>query len=130
MLRGISNISVPTVSQYTAQGGRMSFPVESSSLIYSHFQYVSGVPAPQGTPGVAISRLNLLDVLIGRLNQLRAGSQTSSAGTEEMQEEQANLDAMIESLRSQIIEAHEDSIAMPYLFAPDTQTGAAFSLLV
>ena len=57
MVSGIPNIAIPTINYTTAHNGKMSLPVNSSSLIYSHFEHVSGIPAPEGTQGVAISKL-------------------------------------------------------------------------
>ena len=129
MLNGINNISVPSISHFTAQGGRMALPVDSSSLIYSHFQYVSGKPAPEGTNGLPISKLNLLDVLIGRLFQIRESSLSSAAGFEGNLEYQDDyfLDALIETYKNQLLEAEAASAAMPYLPSPDIQP--IFSLL-
>ena len=141
MVRGIPNISIPTISYTAAQGGgKMSLPVESASLIYSHFEHVSGVPAPQGTQGVTISKLNLLDVLIGQLNQVKKSSSAISAA---LSPERANngqpgtpngvrggsLDALIEAYRNQIRQARAASAAMPYLPSPSAQSGAVFSLV-
>ena len=131
MLRGISNILVPSISHFTAQSGRMSLPVDSSSLLYSNFQYVRGTPAPEGTNGVPISRLNLLDVLIGRINQLNKASLSSARETGDGSGQQfaPDLDDLIESYRVQLQEAQAASAAMPYLPSPNTQPGTVFSLL-
>ena len=125
MIRGMSNISMPTIIHNAAQGGKMSFLVDSSSLIYSHFEYVSGIAAPDGTKGVSISRLNLLDVLIGQLNQLK---KISSTQTSENQFE--GVDALIQSLENQIRQAKAASEAMPYIPSPSAHSGAVLSLSV
>ena len=150
MVRGIPNITVPSISHITAQSGKMSLPVDSSSLIYSHFEHVSGVPAPKGTHGVSISKINLLDVLIGRLNQARKSSasqalfsQGSSAGRMAAGREPAsvasvqqagrpgagNFDALVDHMRNQIKQAKAASEAMPYIPSPNTQPGSLFSFL-
>ena len=127
MVRGIPNITVPAISfSVAAQSGKTSLPVESSSLIYSHFEHVSGIPAPKGTQGVTISNLNLLDVLIGQLNQIKKGhaplppASAAPAG---------QVDALIENYRNQIKQANAASAAMPYIPSPNTQAGAVFSLI-
>ena len=124
MVHGIPNISIPAISYNTAQNGKMSFPVDSSSLIYSHFEHVSGIPAPEGTQGVAISKLNLLDVLIGQLSRIgKGGSSFSFPGSPD-----TGIDALIENYRNQIMQAKAASAAMPYIPSPNTQSGALFSL--
>ena len=154
MVRGLPNISVPNISHMAAQSGKMSLPVDSSSLIYSHFEHVSGVPAPKGTNGVSISKINLLDVLIGRLNQTKKSasssvlfSQKTPAGRLAASREMAatasssgslqqtgrpgagNFDALVDHMRNQIKQAKAASEAMPYIPTPNTQPGALFSLL-
>jgi len=126
MVRGIPNITVPTISYSSAaQSGKMSLPVDSSSLIYSHFEHVSGVPAPKGTQGVTISKLNLLDVLIGQINQINK-DRTPLSSTPSVPAGQ--MDALIESYRNQIRQAKAASEAMPYIRSPGIQAGAMFSL--
>ena len=131
MLRGISNIYIPSVSHQIAQGGRMSFHVDSASIIYSHFQYVSGTLAPEGTNGVTISKLNLLDVLIGRLNQLNNTSLSSAIGADDGNgfPASADIDGLIDSYTQQLQEAQAASQAMPYLPAPNTMPGGVLSIL-
>ena len=125
MVYGISNIYVPTVNNVSPQGGKMSLPVDPPSLIYSHFEFVSGIAAPKGTQGVAITKLNLLDVLIGQLNQIKKGGAALSPALEV----QGNkLDALIENYRNLIREAKAASVAMPYIPSPSAQSGAVFSL--
>ena len=130
MVRGIPNISVPNLSYAIAnQGGKMSLPVDPASLIYSHFEHVSGIPAPQGTQGVAISKLNLLDVLIEQLNQIKKGSVSSDMMAQSEHMNPRQLDAVIENYKNQIRQAKAASAAMPYLRSPSAQSGAVFSLV-
>ena len=49
MVRGLYNISVPNIGYTMTQGSKMSFHVDPSALIYSHFEHVSGMAAPDGT---------------------------------------------------------------------------------
>jgi len=130
MMHGVPNIYVPSISHYTSNGGRMSLPVESSALIYSHFQYVSGIPAPEGTNGVTITRLNLLDVLIGRLNQINDSSLSSQNGEEALRFADLDLDELIDTYRTRLEETLSANAAMPYNPFADPQTGGLFSLLI
>ena len=123
MVRGIPNISVPTLSYTASQGGKMSLPVDPASLIYSHFEHVSGVAAPKGSQGVTISKLNLLDVLIGQLNQVKKGHSIPAQG------EGFQADALIENYRNQIRQTKAASAVIPYIPSPSAQTGAVFSIV-
>ena len=133
-MQGISNIFVPGISQYTAQSGRMSLPVDSSSVIYSNFQYVRGTPAPEGTNGIPINRLAILDFLIARFNQLQEISSQSGLNSNAGRFSQdyltvENLETLIDNYRNMVLERDAASSAMPYLMSPDTQTGALINLL-
>ena len=125
MVRGIQNISASAINAYSmAQGRKMSFHVNPSSLIYSNFEHVTGVAAPNGTQGVAINKLKLLDVLISQLNQARRESIPSGQAVPKEQ-----MDALIESYRNQIQQARAASAVMPYIPSPSAQSGAVFSLV-
>ena len=106
--------------------GKVSLPVEPASLVYSHFKHVSGVPAPEGIKGVAISKLNILDVLIEQMNQIKKiGSPDVSAQLSE-----DRLDAMIENYGTQIRQANETRVVMPYVPALLSQVGVVFNLTI
>ena len=130
MVRGIPNITVPAIGYPMAQREKMSLPVEPSSLIYSHFEHVSGIPAPKGTQGVTITKLNLLDVLIGQLNQVKKGSLSrdealSSGG----QLNASQFDTLLENYVNQIREARSASSGLPYKNNSGIFPGALFSLV-
>jgi putative AlgH/UPF0301 family transcriptional regulator len=95
--------------------------------MYSHFEHVSGVPAPDGSRGVTISKLKLLDVLIEQLNQIKKqGGKTLAMGGPVSE---GQIDALIENYKTQIRQAKAASITMPYLPSPSAQAGAVFSLV-
>ena len=130
MVRGAPYIFYPSLNYSTASSRKMALPVDPSALIYSHFEHVSGIAAPKGTDGVAISRLNLLDVLIGQLNKLKKGSVTQAVINQATKPgRQGNVDALIENFRNQIKQAGAASAAMPYKPSPGAQGGAIFSIL-
>ena len=120
MVLGIQNISMPDIGLAMAQSGKMSLPVDPASLIYSNFEHVSGIPAPDGTQGVTISKLNLLDVLIGQLNQVKKAAVAVPPVS-------GNVDSLIENYMNQIRQAK--AAAMPYNLSPDAQPGALFSII-
>ena len=123
MVHGVPSISVPTLSYSASSYGKMSLPVNSSSLIYSHFEHVSGIPAPDGTQGVAISKLNLLDVLIGQLNQMKKATPTQTSASPI-----GGVDALIDNLINQIRQTKSAGGAIPYTPSPVAEPGALFSL--
>ena len=120
MLRGINGLSVPSLYNL-GQGGKTSLPVDPSAVIYSHFEHVSGIPAQNGLQGVSISKLNLLDVLIGRLNQTPAPSKPVNPFE--------GIDSAIESYRNLLQQANAAKTTMPYAPSPNADPGALFTLL-
>jgi hypothetical protein len=126
MVGGVSSITIPTLSYSAGQYGKMALPVDSSSLIYSNFEYVSGILAPEGTEGVSINKLNLLDVLIGMVNRI---NKTSAAQTPANLNPTEGVDAIIENLENQIRQARAASEAMPYSPSPNADSGLLFNLL-
>jgi hypothetical protein len=106
--------------------GRMSLPVAPSSLIYSHFKHVSGVPAPEGTRGVAITKLKVLDVLIEQLGQMKKQPKADIDTTGPSNEQ---IDALIEKYEGQIKAARAANAVMPYTPAPQAPAGALFNLV-
>jgi hypothetical protein len=130
MIRGIPNISIHSIASPAYQNGKMSLPVDSSSFIYSHFEHVSGVVASNGTHGVSISKLKLLNVLIENINQ--AGRRTSSSGrmlpAPTMSERQ--MDALIEQFSKQIRQTKEASSTMPYIPSHGIGNGTLFNIVI
>ena len=122
MVRGIPSISIAYSMPHS---GKMSFPVDSSSLIYSYFKHVSGVPAAEGIQGITINKLNLLDALIDQLNRIKQSGVSTS-----MPEgvDTRYIDALIEGYRKQIEQAKAASEAMPYIPAPSAQPGAVLNV--
>jgi hypothetical protein len=125
----IANNPIPSVGYAISAsgGGRMSLPVAPSMVIYSHFRHVSGVAAPEGSRGVAINKLKILDVLIEQLSQIK--KRGSGAITLEGQASEGQIDALIETYKTQIRQAKAASAAMPYLPTPTAPTGAVFNLV-
>jgi hypothetical protein len=104
----------------------MSLPVSPGNYIYSHFKHVSGTPAPEGTQGVTINKLKLLDVLIEQLSQIKKRPEPSADFS--MSDNQ--IDALIEQYENQIRQARAASAAMPYVPAPTAPMGTIFNLAV
>ena len=126
MVRGIPNVSVPAIDYAMSHGSKMSLPVASSSLVYSFFEHVSGIPAPQGSQGVSISKLHLIDVLIEQINKINSNRVVPATMTA-MPEN--SLDGLIENYKNQILAAKTASEAMPYLPSPSAPSGVLFSIV-
>jgi len=123
MIREVPNISIPNLSYYAAYGSKMSIPVDSSSLVYSHFEHVSGFPAPQGSQGIAISKLNLLDALITQINQINKNGASIGPGLRD-----ESFNSVVENLVDQVRQAKIDNDALPYMPLPNAHPGAVFNL--
>ena len=108
-----------------ASGGRMSLPVSPSAYIYSHFKHVSGVPAPEGTQGVNINKLKILDTLIEQLSRMK--KQAVPETSEQAENSEQRINALIEQYQKQIHSIQAAGAASPYTpLSP--ATGALFSI--
>jgi hypothetical protein len=125
----VQNNAFPSVgyAMSAARNGRMSLPVSPAIVIYSHFKHVSGTPAPEGTQGVHISRLKILDTMIEQLSKMKKQSfmETAGIGLEAMDGgEERRINALIEQYQKQIKAAQAASFYTPA--AP--VSGALFSI--
>ena len=126
MVGNVSSLTIPTISYISGQHGKVAFPVDPSSLIYSNFEHVSGMRAPEGTQGVSITKLNLVDVLIGMVNRL---NKTPASHTPANINPTKGIDNIIESLQNQIRQARAASKTIPYNPTPNAESGVLFKLL-
>jgi hypothetical protein len=115
-----------------SQSGKASVPVSPSAYLYSHFEHVSGVPAPEGVKGVNIDKLKILDTLIGQLSRMKnqpepPESLESLAGTD--QDNEKRINALIEQYQNQIRTTQAANANNPYA-APAPLVGALFSISV
>ncbi|MDR0321098.1 MAG: hypothetical protein LBI28_06320 [Treponema sp.] len=105
-----------------ARDGRVSLPVAPGMLIYSHLKHVSGTPAPEGTGGVTISKLKILDTLIDQLEKMKTQSAKDFGTLDENDEKRINY--LIEQYQNQIRAAQNTAIYTPAAPA----TGALFNI--
>ena len=125
MVNSVPNISLPNLSYLKSFTGKTSLPVDPSALVYANFQHVQGTPAPEGTQGVSISKLNLLDALINQIGILKPNS-----GTQSEINNFAGPDALIESLVKQVGELNTAGKASPYNPpAQNTEGSILFNIL-
>jgi hypothetical protein len=113
----------------SARGSRTTIPVAPSAYIYSHFKHVSGVPAPEGTKGVAVSKIKILDTLIEHLSQARKKSNVSpELDTSKMSDHQLNI--AIQNLQNEIDRLSASGASMPYSPLSQPAAGTLFSISV
>ena len=91
--------------------GRTSLPVAPGLVIYSHFKHVSGTPAPEGTQGVNISKLKILDTLIEQLSKMKSQEGAEFGNLDGTDEERIN--ALIEQYQKQIKAAQAAPVYTP-----------------
>jgi hypothetical protein len=101
----------------------MSLPVAPASYVYSQFKHVAGIPAPEGTQGVAITKLKVLDVLIEQMSQMK---KQPNYNVQTLSDDR--IDALITQYEGQIKAANAANIVMPYTPAPQAPAGVLFSL--
>jgi len=120
----ISNNTFPSIGYAitASQSGRMSLPVSPGLVIYSHFKHVSGTPAPEGTNGVNISKLKILNTLIDQLEKMKSRPAADLGVISEQDENRLN--ALIDQYQQQIKTAQSTGIYTPA--APIT--GALFNI--
>jgi len=110
--------------------GRASVPVSPSAYIYSQFEHVSGVPAPEGVRGVNIDKLKILDTLIGQLSRMKKEPESFESelmGTDQGNEKRINN--LIEQYQNQVRTTQAANANNPYA-APAPLVGAIFSISV
>lgn len=123
----IGNLSASSYALNAYSFSGLSFPVSPSNYIYSQFKHVSGTPAPEGSQGVSISKLKILDVLIDQLVQIKSTGAAPERATGPLSEER--LDALINQYETQIRGAHAAKAIMPYTPAPASPMGLVVDLV-
>lgn len=63
----------PHSSRSTGVSGKLSIPVSPQSAVYARFRHVVGVSATEGSQGVPILKLRILDNLIENYLRARSG---------------------------------------------------------
>jgi len=104
--------------------GKTSMPVSPSMVIYSQFKHVAGTPAPEGTQGVNISRLKILNTMIEQLEKMKgqAGENEEIASIRENDEKRIN--ALIEQYHRELKTAQGSTVYTP----ASPETGMLFNI--
>ena len=134
MILGTASInSFPDISYALSsyQVSRLAFPVSPSSYIYSNFKHVSGIPAQNGEPGVPLTKLKILDVLIDQLSQIKRSASQIPTGAQRasLSSDPKKIDALIEQYEKEIRTAIAESAAMPYKPHPSAPVGTLLNLV-
>lgn len=95
------SFSINTAYGRASASGKMYVPVAASSLLYSHFDHVSGVPASKGQSGVSISKIQILNTLIDHLSSIKAGKTPAALKSTSPEE----ISSLIDNYQSQIRQA-------------------------
>lgn len=95
----LSTLSYAAMNSISA-GGRAYLPVDTKQVVYSHFQYVSGVPRNKDQNGVSIGKLKILNTLIDQLIRMRENARNDKILAENTNE--STLDSMIEYFNQKI----------------------------
>jgi len=119
----VTTNTFPNIYAISAAGSRVAVPVSPSAYIYSHFEHVSGVPAPEGESGVNINKLKIIDTLIDRLSKMK--KEAVYMDDMQGQNEENQINALLEKIRT----VQAANAKNP--FAPATPSiGTIFSLSV
>jgi hypothetical protein len=103
----------------SSHGSRATVPVAPANFIYAQFKHVSGVPAPKGTNGIAVTKIKILDTLIEHLSQARRNTALKPEfDSTKLSDKQ--IDFFIQKLQADIELASSANI--PY--APNPQVAA------
>ncbi len=105
-------MSVSISSAYTnvaSSSGKLYVPVSRSTVMYSHFDHVSGFVAKNGQHGVSISKIQILNTLIDHLSSIKSGKIPSAAKNATPEQ----IDSLIDNYQTQIKQAIKASETIP-----------------
>ena len=124
----IASNYLPLSQAYAPRYGesRVSLPVLQSQALYANFRHVSGVPAQDGVAAYSVNKLHILEVLIGRLEKLKASPPSSAEAAPEIDDPE-RLDALIQEYSSRIYAAAKTP-AIPYTATAQVEPGMLFAL--
>lgn len=132
MISTISNLSATAQSSnigspmYFRGSGKLQIPVNPALVIYSQFEHVSGVPAENAQQGVNISKIKILDTLIGRLSNMK---QQPTIPEESLELSDTQIDALIQDYQNRIQNIVTLAQSNPYaLGSVAPETGVLFSI--
>ncbi|MFI3256785.1 MAG: hypothetical protein R3Y36_00625 [Spirochaetales bacterium] len=135
MISNVGNISAIVQANYssglssvTASGtGKLYIPINPALVMYSQFEHVAGIPAENGSGGVNINKIKILNTLIDRLVDMK---QKPDIAQDSQELSDAQVDALIEDYQSRIQNIIGIAQSNPYALSGATpaQAGALFSV--
>jgi predicted butyrate kinase (DUF1464 family) len=115
------------ISSIASAGSTTYIPVNPKLYVYSQFQYVAGVPAPQGQEGVSIDKLRMLNTLIDQLVSMKQKNLPSKFSDQQgLSGDQ--IDSLIKEYQNRIKVATAAAENLPYK-PPMPQPGAVVNLV-
>lgn len=111
MATAIGNLSSYSYSNVSA-GGKLYVPVSKSALLYSHFDHVSGFVARSGQQGVSVSKIQILNSLIDKVNSVSTTKMKPKADAIANLSE-TQMDSLIKNLHGQL----QNAMQTPYLLS-------------
>lgn len=108
-----------------SHGSKIYVPVNKASLLYSHFDHVSGIAAKKGQNGVSISKIQMLNTIIDHLSSIKSGK--IQPVSKQVSSEQ--IDTIIKNYQTQLKQAVQAAQNTPYqLTGVRPEAGALFSI--
>ncbi len=122
-------MSVSISSAYSnvasANASKLYVPVSKASLLYSHFDHVSGFVAKNGQNGVSISKIQILNTLIDHLSAIKSGKVPAAVKNSTPEQ----IDSMITNYQTQIRQAVQAASSVANGVAgAKPEPGALFSI--
>ncbi len=121
----LSSISLSNVVRAANGPGRISFPVDSNTLIYTNFKNIKTVPSGGNRGTYSVSRLRALDNLIEQLNRMKELRGRKFPEIDKM--DTPELDSLISELSDRI---HSKLGSSSSYTPPIDSSGLLFDLLV
>lgn len=103
-LGALRNTSYSILSSVSA-GGRAYVPVNPNQYVYSQFKYVAGVPAEEGSRGVPLTKLKILNTIIDQLVTMKDSKANAELKGKNLLPEgldETQIDALIEKYQSEV----------------------------
>lgn len=120
--------SIPYTGYAVGHGaaGKIALPVAPGQYIYSQFEHVAGVPARDGSSGVAVSKLQILNTLIEQLGRIKKQPEPGVGTIKNLSDDR--IDALIRQYEGQLKQASAANKIMPYLPKPILDAGTFLDL--
>ncbi len=128
-LGALRNTSYNILSSVSS-GGRAYVPVNPNQYVYSQFKYVAGVPAEDGSRGVPLTKLKILNTIIDQLVTMRnnkADSQIKGRNFLPEGLDETQIDALIEKYQGEVRSTISSFQGIPYKPAMP-EAGAVLSM--